>query len=316
MSIPSQKQISENRRLLQNPYAYLDGEGGYDAAPKVVEASAAQIAANRRLLGDQYAFLDDTGGLSGEIPVAASKSAQVPNTKWSAHAKRPGYQGIEQAAKKLQENIWQRRHDLWPDGVPDDPVELLDPAIALNLIEFDFDLEETLGQYSSNGETFEVAGIIDRTDKRVLISRQMPFNTRRFTAAHELAHAVLHEGVRMHRDRPLDGSGQESGARGKIEKEADKFATFFLMPENLVRARFRQFFLSDKFALNEATIFALDPSGSLGLQDGKKTLRQLSRILAKSESFNGRHFRSLADQFHVSVETMAIRLEELGLLEV
>ena len=46
------------------------------------------------------------------------------------------------------------------------------------------------------------------------------------------------------------------------------------------------------------------------------SLRDISRILAKTESFNGQYFRSLADQFYVSVEAMAIRLEELSLLEV
>ena len=316
MKIPSERQISENRRLLQNPYAFLNEAGRFDAAPMAVEASDAQIVVNRRLLENQYAFVDGKGQLSAIVFTSSSTPDQAAEKMQLPKANSPGYVWIEQAARKLQESIWRRRYELWPDGVPEDPVELLDPAIALGLIKFDFDMSETLGQFSSSGTTFEVAGIIDRTEKRVQISKQMPFNTRRFTAAHELAHAVLHEGVRMHRDRPLDGPGQGRGARDKVEKEADKFASFFLMPENLVRERFRQFFLCDKFTLNEDLIFALDPSGSMGLQDHKKTLRHLARILASAGSYNGRHFCSLADQFHVSVEAMAIRLEDLGLLEV
>jgi hypothetical protein len=70
------------------------------------------------------------------------------------------------------------------------------------------------------------------------------------------------------------------------------------------------------FELNDTTAFALDPSGTKNLLQGKKSLRDISRILAKTESFNGIHFRSLADQFYVSVEAMAIRLEELVLLEI
>jgi hypothetical protein len=88
------------------------------------------------------------------------------------------------------------------------------------------------------------------------------------------------------------------------------------MSENLMRTRFRQHFLCDKFELNDTTAFALDPSGSMNLLLGKKSLRDISRILAKTESFNGQYFRPLADQFHVSVEAMAIRLEELSLLEI
>jgi len=316
VKIPSEQQISENRRLLQNPYAFLNEAGRFDAAPMAVEASDAHIVANRRLLENQYAFVDDKGQLSAIVPAANSTPEQAAEKIQMPKANSPGYGWIEQAARKLQESIWRRRYELWPNGVSDDPVELLDPAIALGIINFDFDMAETLGQFSISGTTFEVAGIIDRPERRVQISRQMPFNTQRFTAAHELAHAVLHEGVRMHRDRPLDGPGQSRGARDNIEKEADKFASLFLMPDNLVRVRFRQLFLCDKFIVNEDTIFALDPSSSMGLQGHKKTLRQLARILASAGSYNGRHFCSLADQFHVSVEAMAIRLEELGLLEV
>jgi hypothetical protein len=314
--MPSKKQISESRYLLQNPYAYLDGEGDFDAAPKVIEASAAQIEANRRTLGNQYAFLDETGSLSGQVPMAQPTPESVTEQIQLPKRSGRGYQWIEQAARTLQENIWRRRYELCADGVPEDPVELLDPAIALDLLGFEFEMAETLGRFTSGGSTFEVAGVIDRPAKHVQISRQMPFNTRRFTAAHELAHAVVHEGIQMHRDRPLDGSGQERGARDEIEKEADKFASFFLMPENLMRTRFRQHFLCDKFELNDATAFALDPSGSMNLLLGKNSLRDISRILAKTESFNGRYFRSLADQFHLSVEAMAIRLEELSLLEI
>ncbi|MEW8073660.1 MAG: ImmA/IrrE family metallo-endopeptidase [Candidatus Thiodiazotropha sp.] len=312
----SKKQISESRRLLEDPYAYLNGEGEFDAAPKVIKASAAQIEANRRTLENQYAFLDEAGSLSGLVPMARTTPDPVTEQIQLPKRSGKGYQWIEQAARMLQENIWRRRYELWPDGVPDDPVELLDPAIALDLLGFEFETAETLGQITFNGSAFEVAGVIDQPAKRVQISRQMPFNTRRFTAAHELAHAALHEGIHMHRDRPLDGSGQEWGARDEIEKEADKFAGFFLMPENLMRKRFRQHFLCDKFELNDTTAFALDPSGTKNLLQGKKSLRDISRILAKTESFNGKYFHSLADQFHVSVEAMAIRLEELSLLEI
>jgi len=43
-------------------------------------------------------------------------------------------------------------------------------------------------------------------------------------------------------------------------------------------------------------------------------MRQLSRMLASAEQFNGRHFVSLANQFKVSTGAMAIRLEELELV--
>ena len=91
----------------------------------------------------------------------------------------------------------------------------------------------------------------------------------------------------MHRDRPLDGSQQDRGRRDRAEYEADKFASFFLMPENLLRNRFRQLFLCDRFGIDEATAFALDPADKHRLLAEKKTPRDLSRILVSAATSAG-----------------------------
>ena len=315
MSSPTKNEISASRTLHQCPYAYLDGDGDFDAAPNVIEASPAQVSADRLKLENQYAHLDGAGSLRAQS-APPDKTHTEPTEPVQPNVHRgPGIAWIQRAAKKLQRDIWRRRDELWPDGVPTDPAALLDPAVALHLIGFDYELVDTLGQYSNESGTFEVAGIIDRPSKRVCNSRQLPFETRAFTAAHELGHALLHEGMRMHRDRPLDGSQQGRGRRDRAEFEADKFASFFLMPEKLLRARFRKLFLCATFAVDEATAFALDPADKHRLLSEKKPLRDLSRMLASATSYNGRQFPSLAKQFKVSVEAMAIRLEELGLID-
>ena len=102
----------------------------------------------------------------------------------------------------------------------------------------------------------------------------------------------------------------------ELEIEADKFATFFLMPERLVKAIFKKFFLTECFVLNEETSHALGLGDLMQLQKKVQTLRQLSKIIASAEKYNGVHFKSLASQFHVSNEAMAIRLEELELLVI
>lgn len=43
--------------------------------------------------------------------------------------------------------------------------------------------------------------------------------------------------------------------------------------------------------------------------------RELTRVLASAEFYRAKPFGSLAEMFNVSVETMAIRLEELELAE-
>jgi hypothetical protein len=37
--------------------------------------------------------------------------------------------------------------------------------------------------------------------------------------------------------------------------------------------------------------------------------------VASARRFNGRHFKSLGEEFNISVSAMAIRLRELGLIE-
>ena len=257
------------------------------------------------MLGNPYAYLDEYGAFSALPPCAQIETAQNRHRFSEAE--------IEQKAKELQRIIWKNRKLIWGADIPSNPIDMLDPSIAFRLMGYDYDLDETLGQYRSQGQLIEVAGVIDSSSKRVRISRRFSTEVRAFTAAHELGHAVLHEARGLHRDRSLDGTLQ---SRDPIEKEADKFATFFLMPEKLVKSRFESQFATECFALNEATVFALSGGNLSDFQKKHHSLRDLSRILAKAEYYNGLYFTSLSNQFRVSPEAMAIRLEELKLLAV
>lgn len=304
MTTPLAEKITKSRLLLKNQYAYLDDRGTFSALPATKEQTKShkgdRIAADRRLLQDPYAHLDGEGEFD----------ALVDEPKRNA---RYAHDALEQKAKDLQRMMWQSKDRIWPNGAPSDPIELLDPALALKQIGYDYDLVDGLGQYRHDGRPIEVAGVIDRTSRTVRISRQLPYHVRAFTAAHELGHAVLHAATGVHRDRPLDGSVL---SRDTMELEADKFASYFLMPEKLVRARFAGNFGTDHFTLSEATAFALLRCGLADAHKKCKTLRDLSRYLASVERYNTRQVAPLAGQFRVSTEAMAIRLEELGLLAI
>lgn len=328
MAKSSSARIAENRQLLKNQYAFLNDIGSYSAmvdGERVDVPRNDKIAASRRLLQDPYAHLNEFGGFS-----AADDSSCVPRDafralpksvegrfSWLARNKRKNHRHsiaeLESKAVDLQRRMWQERSQIWFDSAVPNPIDILDPAIAFRLIGYDFDLRETLGQYFIDGRQIEVAGIIDDISREVRISRQFAYDVRNFTAAHELGHALLHDATGLHRDRPLDGAMR---AREPIEFEADKFASYFLMPKKLLSARFARIFGSDSFSLNEQTAFALARGNSLDLDKDRMTIRDLSRILAGAESFNGIRFVPLASQFRVSTEAMAIRLEELELLNV
>ncbi len=312
--------IIEDRRLKQNPYAHLNEHGGYSALPPIsaqTEATSEQIRQSRLLLQNPYAYHDGADGYSALIGHATrgSSTAVMPIGIVSLQELNPtpkehySDDEIERLARNLQIKLWQERNKIWLGIETSNPIRILDPEVALKAIGYNFELAETLGQFFHEGKLVEVAGTIDENSKYVHISRQFSPVIRSFTAAHELGHALLHKASGLHRDRPIDGA---SLSRSTIEIQADKFATYFLMPQKQVRQIFKQFFLADKFILSEATAFAL---GSDYESLRKKTLRQLSKILASAESFNGINFISLAGQFHVSIEAMAIRLEELGLIE-
>ncbi|MEJ1469641.1 MAG: ImmA/IrrE family metallo-endopeptidase [Candidatus Sedimenticola sp. (ex Thyasira tokunagai)] len=315
MSTTLEQLISQARFKMQNPYAYSDDKGGFDAVANDSSTPIHRPPLSRSASGNQYAGLNG----EGEIDYVSAEKA-IPHVKQQSSltltqtSKDQLHSRVHKLVNETKRRIWKNRHQLWPEGVPTDPVDLLDPEIAIRMSGFEFEMADTLGEYSSDGRQVAVAGIIDQSTKSVRISRQLPHNTHRFTAAHELGHALLHEGMHMHRDRPLDSNQQTGSSRDRFEVEADKFATYFLMPEKLVRERFRQTFLCDQFTLTEESIFALDPSGSLNLMQKHKTPRDLAWILATAEGYNGKHFHSLASQFRVSKKAMAIRLEELQLI--
>lgn len=282
--------ITASRLLLENQYAYLNEDGGFDALPVATHAQARAVNGLPQDLINKY----------------AEREAATPIKQRYSDIE------IEHRARSLQGSLWQDRDRIWPDATPTNQINMLDPLIALRLLGYDCELEETLGQFHSDGKQVEIAGTLDKRMRQVRISRRVGSAVRNFTAAHELGHAMLHDtGASLHRDRPLDGSSQ---SRSGIEYEADKFASFFLMPAKQVLAAFERFFLTDQFILNEATTFALGQGDYETLSNKCQTLRQLSRMLASAKQYNGIHFISLADQFLVSDEAMAIRLEELGLV--
>lgn len=220
---------------------------------------------------------------------------------------------IEAMTVRLQRALWKNKDRLWKSDTPENAFGVLNPDKALECFGLVVRHETTLGQYVSQGVRLEVAGQIDQPAKVVSVSQQFPSETQRFTTAHELGHYLLHTQPVLHRDRPLNGLRVQE-PRDSEEWQADKFASYFLMPTKLVRRTFARLFLTEQFRITEETVFALNERSTRALRDKCRDLRGLARLLAETRSYNGAHFYSLSEQFMVSVEAMAIRLEELKLL--
>lgn len=224
-------------------------------------------------------------------------------------------QDIERIAIRLQRCIWDHRDVIWKAGAPPNPIDMLNPHKALELLGLHVQTVTTLGKYRINGTQAEIAGQIEQRRGLVWLSQHFLGPTQRYTAAHELGHALLHRQDVLHRDVPVDGAGGRT-KRSPMEFQADRFAAFFLMPKKLITSSFASLFQTERFEINSDTAYELTRSPSpMQLREKCENLRGLSRMLATAEYYEGTHFDSLANRFGVSMEAMAIRLEELELVQ-
>lgn len=323
MAKPTSDAVSDLRRLLQDPYAYIEylDEEATDVL-SYRSATAKEIESSRKLLANQYAHVVDDGFeavskdvdgdakgkldalQSSDRPVAQTPSAR-PRQGWSDRQ-------IEQKARALHRVLWQSRSSTHGISRTSDPTALLDPEVALSVLGYECRPVDSIGIWDGQNGMADVAGQIDIESKIVLVSDKFSKSARKFTVAHELGHAVMHPHLGVqHQDKLLNGS---NSSRDKVEHEANRFATFFLMPAKLLRKRFEALFLTDKFELSEDTTFALAGDAGTKLLMSIRSVREISRRLAEAPSYNGRHFDPLHVQFGVSREAMAIRLEELSLV--
>lgn len=250
-----------------------------------------QIRESRKLLGNPYAHLNGDGEF--DALMGASQSRRFRSRK----------DQIKRAVTNLQNEMWRNRRSIWPHNTPTQPRDILDPIAALEFLGYKCHILDSLVQFSPNGRNSTVAGYIDKPNMIVAISGAFPTATQRFTAAHELIHALEHDAIGLHRDRPLDGGA--ASPTDSIEHEANLGAAYFLMPDKLLISEFSIRFGTTQLSLNE---------GAPALFDECSSLRDFSRAVAGTGTFGGNHFDSLASVFGVSNEAMAIRLEDLQLL--
>jgi Zn-dependent peptidase ImmA (M78 family) len=334
-----QDMISKDRMKLQNPYVHEDENGGFAA---LVQADSFWRGGNPYASLNNHDDIDEVWPSLDTTTRAAIAASPVPPA--FIHPDQRGHQNpyalidnfsdddiafvqppilnfgdllknghltndrIEIAARQLAHAIYKARYSLFPEGVPDDPVDFLNPKIALHLLGYQFEELDSMGEIEPG---IDVAGIIDQDNKRVSISKRFSPIIRNYTAAHEIGHVLMHKQSGLHRDKPIDSSAGVK--RDEIERQADYFAACFLMPKKLLEERFYQRF-ANVLDSRESLAFLLNRNDNPKVEKQLNTKRGLARALAGLSSINGHAVMSLAEQFKVSVEAMAIRLEQLELV--
>ena len=222
---------------------------------------------------------------------------------------------IEQQVRALQAEIYRSAELLHPK-YSGEPLELLEPRILAQVLGADFVEQPGLSfqPFPYQGKMMRTAGLIHRPSNQIAIDPNFPIPVRRFTGAHECGHWELHPSEMLHRDLPLDG-GPLNHVRSQIEREADYFATLFLMPRRQVLKEFRKRFGTEKLVFNNTVAHNICPEQPDKLLYADAESREREKALASCRIVGGRSLPSLAQLFRVSVETMTIRLEELELVE-
>lgn len=221
---------------------------------------------------------------------------------------------IEQAARRLLGDMWAQRALLCPERSLG-RIEILDPGYAAKFLLINFEIVDQIGTpFPYRGERFEAAGLLDRQNRWILVSRRFSRQIMLFTGAHEIGHWVLHEDEVIHRDRAIDGPryGTRTPREAK-EREADYFAACFLMPRELVIEELeKRFSTSGTLLVNDDVANMLSPQNPGDFL--KSSLEERAATVALARYYGTRHFVPLHEQFSVSVSAMAYRLKELNLV--
>lgn len=223
---------------------------------------------------------------------------------------------IESEVRKLQISMWHARGKLLPDHHPEhvSPLKLFEPSLAAKHLGLHFESYPTLGDFGGQNDRHTLAGFLNRDKKQMGVSQRFSMEVQRFTAAHELGHYKLHPDQMAFRDRPIGGLNTHA-CRSSIEAEADYFAACFLMPRNLVIERFSQIFgTKHPIIINDALAWHLVGNNFSELLNAPIDSLVREKAIARCDHIGTDYFASLAEQFHVSVESMAIRIKELRLI--
>ena len=188
----------------------------------------------------------------------------------------------------------------WRFGIIKSP-----PVPVDEILEFLLKLHLEFADLRQDG--FEgVVGITDTEARRVVIDERLDplsypnmegrFN---FTVAHEIGHFYLqHPAI----SSPTNNSHPSLvGSHQELEWQADKFASYLLMPKNMVLREWRAKF-------NHSDPLVITPEMERAALANGFSRSDFVRAFAEERA------GELAPMFRVSVTAMRIRLQELGLL--
>ena len=210
---PNDRQLTILSQLLRTPIATLEGHEAEPAVPDMAGMLLRTLTdapdEARQGLQDFVSFLD------GYADLASAADFPLHGMTQSPFVSATGYEGADDARRKAEEVRSHLRLGLGPIGDLDSVCELL--GVTVYRSDLGLDLAKTVsGAFLNHPEV----------GFSILVNLSMTPGRRRFTQAHELAHALFHSD-----DRYL----VSTSIKNPRERFADNFAGEFLMPSEGVR---------------------------------------------------------------------------------
>ena len=210
---------------------------------------------------------------------------------------------VESAVEHAHVLLRKRRHEFRERGLVD-PVDWLDPPILAEMLGLKYELVPSI-RVADRLTRDNPYGLLILNESRAVVSEERGPAVARYTGAHELGHYLYHQSkLNQHWERSFDSEKP----RSPREREADLFASIFLMPPKLLLGRIGYHFGPWPLQVTDNLQFLLCPN-STDLDPAKLDLEYA--LARASIDFRRRHIVPLHEQFKVSVKAMAIRLQEL-----
>lgn len=212
---PNDRQLAALAQLLQVPVAFLLGQ---EDLPPSADLGTMIFRGGDHDLPDEarHGLREFVDFLDLYAQLAQSVKARVHALHQSPFVSAPGYENAEDARRKAEEVRSSLRLGLGPVGDLDAVCEML--GITVYRAELGEDLSKTISGAFFNHQTIGLS---------ILVNLDNSPGRRRFTVAHELAHALFHSNDRKYL--------VSTATKDPRERFADTFAGEFLMPTEGVR---------------------------------------------------------------------------------
>jgi hypothetical protein len=225
-------------------------------------------------------------------------------------------QYIRERANELIRKLWQLERSRRGPALRFRELLPLQPKqIASDLLSLEYEELEEIGDLSLGPVRIALAGLLDRHTSLIAVSARMNLEIRRFTAAHEIGHFVLHPQILSLREDPRTDGAIRAPLRSLREKEADLFAAELLMPERFFNQVFANLWGDDDIdggQLNDDDAYYLTQGDLTARQISKLSRLERAKLIAREIPMITADALPITEIFGVSPTAAGIRLLELG----